>query len=116
VAHGHSGGTVSVNLTLAIPSVQENVQVDGETGTEDGDGAGTSVLNANQVQQLPMLSQPKKPDFALALQRREIDVLHIVNATTPDYSYRPTPLHQTVSAPQRLWIGSVRLDSQTSKN
>jgi len=227
VARGHIGGTVGVNLTLAIPSVQENVQVDGETGTEDGDGAGTTVLNAKQVQQLPddpddllrelqLLAsssggdptatsvvvagfqgssamppkssiasirinpdsfspefqwhrsrveittkpgadkfhgalfftdsisvfnatdpfsttstpagrrrygfeltgpiQPKKLDFAMALERREIDEFNIVNATNLDSSYSPTPLHQTVSAPQRLWIGSARFDSQTSKN
>jgi hypothetical protein len=60
--------------------------------------------------------QPKKLDFAMALERREIDEFNIVNATTLDSSYSPTPLHQTVSAPQRLWIGSARLDSQTSKN
>jgi hypothetical protein len=53
---------------------------------------------------------PKKLDFSLALERREIDEFNIVNAMTLDSNYNPTPLHQTVGAPQRLWIGSVRGD------
>lgn len=59
---------------------------------------------------------PKKLDFALALERRDINEFNIVNATTLDSSYSPTPLHQTVSAPQRLWIGSARGDLQAGKN
>ena len=57
----------------------------------------------------------KRLDFSLALERREIDEFNIVNATTLDSSYNPIPLHQTVSAPQRLWIGSVRGDWQVNQ-
>ncbi len=59
---------------------------------------------------------PKKLDFALTLERRDIDEFSIVNAKTLDPSYSITPLHQTVRAPQRLWIGSARGDLQVSKN
>jgi hypothetical protein len=57
----------------------------------------------------------KKLDFSLALERREIDEFNIINATTLDSNYNLTPLRQTVSAPQRLWIGSVRGDWQVSQ-
>jgi hypothetical protein len=57
----------------------------------------------------------KKLDFSLALERREIDEFNIVNATTLDSNYNPTPLRQTVGAPQRLWIGSVRGDWQVNQ-
>jgi Carboxypeptidase regulatory-like domain len=57
----------------------------------------------------------KKLDFSLILERREIDEFNIVNAMTLDSNYNPTPLHQTVSAPQRLWIGSVRGDWQVNE-
>ncbi len=226
-ARGHIGATVHVNFNLAVASVQQDVQVDADTGNTREDGAGTTVLSAKQVQQLPddpddllrelqMLAssgggnpmsttvvvngfqassmmppkssiasirinpdsfspefqwhrsrveittkpgadkfhgalfftdsdgifnatnpfsttstpagrrrygfeltgpiRPKKLDFALALERREIDEFNIVNAKILDSAYSLTPLRQTVSAPQRLWIGSARLDSQTSKN
>jgi hypothetical protein len=57
----------------------------------------------------------KKLDFALALERREIDEFNIVNATTLDSDGNQVPLHQTVSTPQRLWIGSVRGDWQVNQ-
>lgn len=57
---------------------------------------------------------PKKLDFALALERRDIDEFNVVNATSLDASGNPAPLHQTVEAPQRLWIGSARGDWQAS--
>ncbi|MDQ2835144.1 MAG: TonB-dependent receptor [Acidobacteriota bacterium] len=57
----------------------------------------------------------KKLDFSLALERREIDEFNIVNATTLDSNENLAPLRQTVSAPQRLWIGSVRGDWQVNE-
>jgi Carboxypeptidase regulatory-like domain len=59
----------------------------------------------------------KKIDFALALEKRDINEFNVVNAITLDSSGNQTPLHQTVTAPQRLWIGSARGDWQvTSKD
>ena len=226
-ARGRIGGTVHVNLQLAVASVREDVQVNGDTGAENGGGAGTTVLNTQQVQQLPddpddLLRQlqilasssggdpaattigvdgfqnssalppkssiasiridpdsfapqfqwhrshveittkpgadkfhgvllftdsnsifnatnpfsttatpagrqrygfeltgpilPKKFDFALALERRDITEFNIVNATILDASMNQASLHQAVSAPQRLWIGSARGDWQVGKN
>jgi len=226
-ARGHIGSTVRVNVQLAIASVQEDVQVNGDTGNENGGGAGTTVLNTQQVQQLPddtddllrqlqvlassnggdpasttvvvdgyqnssalppknsiasirinpdsfapefqghralveITTKPgadkfhgalfftdsnsifnatdpfsttatpagrhrygfeltgpilrKKLDFALALEHRDIDEFNIVNATILDSGGNQAPLHQAVSAPQRLWIGSARGDWQVSKN
>ena len=59
---------------------------------------------------------PKKFDFALALERRDIDEFNIVNATILDSSGNEEPVHQAVGAPQRLWIGSARGDWQANKN
>ena len=57
----------------------------------------------------------KKIDFALALERRDINEFNIVNATTLGSNGSQTPLHQTFSAPQRLWIGSIRGDWQVNQ-
>ncbi len=59
----------------------------------------------------------KKTDFALALEKRDIDEFNVVNATTLDAHGNSAPYQETVSAPQRLWLGSVRGDWQvTSKD
>ncbi len=66
----------------------------------------------------PILS--KKSDFALALEKRDIDEFNVVNAVTLDTngSMGPrgngVPSQQTVSAPERLWIASARGDWQVS--
>lgn len=57
-----------------------------------------------------------KSDFFLALEKRDINEFSIVNATTLDAGGEPSPLHQTVSSPQTLWIGSARADWQASKS
>ncbi|MBT9332035.1 TonB-dependent receptor [Paracidobacterium acidisoli] len=64
----------------------------------------------------PILS--KKSGFALALEKRDIDEFNVVNAVTLDTdgglgpNGNGVPSRQTVSAPQRLWIASVRGDWQ----
>lgn len=58
----------------------------------------------------------KKSDFALALERREIDEFNVVNAVSLDANYNQTPVQETVAAPQRLWIGSGRSGWQLSQN
>ena len=57
---------------------------------------------------------PKKVDFALALEKRDIDEFNVVNATILDANGQQTPFHQTVEAPQKLWIASARGDWQIS--
>ena len=59
---------------------------------------------------------PKKIDFSLALEKRDIDEFNVVNAITLDANGNQTPLQQTVAAPQRLWIASSRNDWQVSPN
>lgn len=54
----------------------------------------------------------KRVDFALGLEKRDIDEFNVVNATTLDSNGNQTPFQQTVEAPQRLWIGSARGDWQ----
>jgi hypothetical protein len=229
-ARGHVGSAVRVDVQLAIASVQQDVQVKGDAGDENGDGAGTTVLNTQQLQQLPddpddLLRElqilasssggtpnaltivvdgfqtptvlppkssmasirinpdlfapqyqlpnwhggvveittkpgadkfhgalfltdsngifnatdpfstaatpaggqrygfeltgpilPKKIDFALALEHRNINEFNVVNATILDSSGNNEPLHHSVSAPQGLWVGSARGDWQASKN
>ncbi|MFZ0692145.1 MAG: TonB-dependent receptor, partial [Acidobacteriaceae bacterium] len=57
-----------------------------------------------------------KSDFFLALEKRDIDEFNVVNAITLNSSGDQTPLHQTVAAPQRLWIASARGDFQATKS
>ena len=54
----------------------------------------------------------RKSDFALALEKRDIDEFNVVNAIVLDASGAEAPLHQSVSAPQRLWLASARGDWQ----
>ena len=56
-----------------------------------------------------------RSDFFVALEKRDIDEFNIVNAITLDASDNPAAFHQTVSAPQRLWIASARADWQATK-
>ena len=55
-----------------------------------------------------------KSDFFAALEKRDIDEFNVVNAVTLDANDTQVPLHQTVNAPQRLWIASARGDWQAT--
>jgi len=57
---------------------------------------------------------PGKVDFALALEKRDIDEFNVVRAVTLDADGNQTPFEETVPAPQRLWIASARGDWQIS--
>jgi hypothetical protein len=57
-----------------------------------------------------------RSDFFLALEKRDINEFNVVNAITLDANANETALHQTISAPQRLWIGSARADWQATKS
>jgi hypothetical protein len=54
--------------------------------------------------------------FAIALEKRDIDEFNVVNAVTLDSNGSLTPVQQSVSAPQLLWIGSARTDWQVRQN
>ena len=56
----------------------------------------------------------RKSDFALALEKRDIDEFNVVNAVVLGSNGDPASLHQSVAAPQRLWIASARGDWQWS--
>jgi hypothetical protein len=56
-----------------------------------------------------------KADFSTAFEKRDIDEFKIVNAITLDSNFNPIPFHQTVAAPQHLWIASLRGDWQTTQ-
>jgi len=59
----------------------------------------------------------KKSGFALAFEKRDIDEFNVVNALTLDANQNQVAEHDTVAAPQRLWIGSARADWMvTDKN
>ncbi len=58
----------------------------------------------------PIVTQ--KGGFFLALERREIDEFNVVNAVTLDANENQVAEHETVSAPQQLWIASARTDWQ----
>ena len=58
----------------------------------------------------------QKTDYALALEKRDIDEFNVVNAISLDPTQAQTNIRQAVSAPQRLWIASARGDWQASPN
>jgi hypothetical protein len=58
----------------------------------------------------------KKSDVFLALEKRDIDEFSVVDAVTLNPDGAPAPLQQSIPAPQRLWIGSVRGDWQIKEN
>lgn len=55
-------------------------------------------------------------DYSLALEKRDIDEFNVVNAIALDANGNQTALHQTVAAPERLWIASARGDWQVTKS
>lgn len=57
-----------------------------------------------------------KSDYSLALEKRDIDEFNVVNAIALDANGNETALHQTVAAPERLWIASARGDWQVTKD
>lgn len=57
----------------------------------------------------------KKSGFALALETRKIDEFNVVDAITLDANLNQIAQHETVAAPQRLWIGSARGDWQVTE-
>lgn len=59
---------------------------------------------------------PKKVDFALALEKRDIAEFNVVNAMTLGANGNATAFLQTVAAPQRLWIASARENWQVAQN
>jgi hypothetical protein len=54
----------------------------------------------------------QRSDFFLALERRDINEFNVVNAVVLNSQVDQAPLSESISAPQRLWIGSVRTDWQ----
>jgi Carboxypeptidase regulatory-like domain len=56
----------------------------------------------------------QKSDFFLALEKRDINEFNVVNAVVLDAEGNEAALSENISAPQRLWIGSVRTDWQLS--
>lgn len=59
---------------------------------------------------------PKRSDYSLALEKRDINEFNVVNAKVSSDSGTVTPLQQTVPASQRLWIASARNGWQLGPN
>jgi hypothetical protein len=58
----------------------------------------------------------KRTSFAVALEKRNIDEFNVIDAVTLGSNGDLTPVQQSVTAPQRLWIGSARADWQITPN
>ncbi|HEX7159207.1 MAG TPA: carboxypeptidase-like regulatory domain-containing protein, partial [Edaphobacter sp.] len=56
----------------------------------------------------------KTSDFTMTLEHRSIDNFAVVNAVTLDPSGHPVSTIANVAAPQRLWIGTAKVDWQIS--
>ncbi len=55
--------------------------------------------------------------YFVSMERRDISEFSVVDAVLPNAAGTPVPFHQAVAAPQRLWMGNARADSQlNSKN
>ena len=54
----------------------------------------------------------KGSDFAMTLEHRSIDNFAVVNAITLDSSGNPVSVLANVATPQRLWVGTARVDWQ----
>ena len=59
---------------------------------------------------------PKKADYSLALEKRDIDEFDVVDAKVPGDGGMVTPLQETVPASQRRWIASARNGWQLGTN
>lgn len=59
---------------------------------------------------------PKKADYSLALEKRDIDEFNVVNAKVPGDGGTVTSLQETIPASQRLWIASARNGWQLGPN
>ena len=102
-ARGRVGGTVRVNIQLAIASVQTDVQVSADvSGIDSGSGASTTMLNAQAVAQLP-----DDPDDLLA----QLQIL------AAEYGGDPTTARVTVDGfqnssalPPKSSIASIRIN------
>ncbi|GGG93894.1 hypothetical protein GCM10011586_05860 [Silvibacterium dinghuense] len=62
----------------------------------------------------PVVAQ--KSGFALALEKRDINEFNVVNAVILDANGNQAAEHDTVNAPQELWIASARGDLQVTPN
>ena len=51
-------------------------------------------------------------DFSLTLEHRSIDNFAVVDAVTLDSAGNEVTTNENVAAPQRLWLGTARLDWQ----
>jgi len=58
----------------------------------------------------------KKSDVFFALEKRDINEFNVVDAMTLNSSGISAPLQQSLPAPQRLWIGSIRADWQIAND
>lgn len=56
--------------------------------------------------------QKKNSDFTMTLEHRSIDNFAVVNAVTLDSSGNPVSTVANVATPQRLWIGTAKIDWQ----
>lgn len=100
-ARGPIGSTVQLNVQLAIASVQTNVQVNGDSENDSGAGEGNTVLNAQQVQQLP-----DDPDDLL----RELRMLASSSGGDPTATTVSIDGFQISSAlPPKSSIASIRI-------
>jgi hypothetical protein len=99
---GAMGTTVHVNLELPIASVEEDVQVSGDTAADNGGGAATTVFNAQQVQQLP-----DDPDDLLS----ELQMLASSSGGDPSATTIVVDGFQNASAmPPKSSIASIRIN------
>jgi hypothetical protein len=102
-ARARPGGTAHVNLQLALASVQTDVQVGPDaSGVDSSNGAGTIVLGAKEVQQLP-----DDPDDLL----RQLQILAASSGSNPAATIVVVDGFQSPSAmPPKSSIASIRIN------
>ncbi|MFC6645530.1 hypothetical protein ACFQBQ_08015 [Granulicella cerasi] len=94
-----------MNIELRLASVQQDVEVNGDVPTASEDGAGTTMLNAKQVEQLP-----DDPDDLL----RELQMLASTSGGSPnEASVLVNGFQGSSMVPPKSSIASIRINPDT---
>jgi len=107
-----SGGLIEITTKPGAPALHGAVFFTGSDGSWNATTAfaptPTPAGKRRYGFELSGAIIPNKDDFSMALEKRDIDEFRVVNAQTLSSDFTVVPFQQTVSTPQRLWMGSLR--------
>jgi hypothetical protein len=107
-----SGGLIEITTKPGAPALHGAVFFTGSDGSWNATTAfaptPTPASKRRYGFELSGAIIPNKGDFSMALEKRDIDEFRVVNAQTLSSDFTIVPFQQTVTTPQRLWMGSLR--------